>query len=105
MGGSSFSTWACYKNRTLISADANMIKFKSPFADCNCSNYSKAAVSWMFLRHFSAEAPAASEQMNLIKRLRERTSAPIKDVKSALIEANWDIGKSPKRVVEIFCLA
>ena len=46
----------------------------------------------IFPRRFSAEAPA-SEHMNLIKQLRERTSSPIKDVKAALIDCNWDIGK------------
>lgn len=43
------------------------------------------------LRRFSVEV-SASEQMNLIRQLRERTSAPIKDVKSALVGCNWDIG-------------
>ncbi|GAV68414.1 UBA domain-containing protein/EF_TS domain-containing protein [Cephalotus follicularis] len=42
-------------------------------------------------RLFNSLAPAATEQMNLIKQLRERTSAPIKDVKSALVACNWDI--------------
>lgn len=46
----------------------------------------------VFLRKFSVEVPA-SEQMSLIKQLRERTSAPIKDVKSSLIHCNWDIGR------------
>lgn len=43
----------------------------------------------IFLRRFSV---AASDQTNLIKQLRERTSAPIKDVKAALVDSNWDIG-------------
>ncbi|KAJ1442552.1 UBA-like superfamily [Sesbania bispinosa] len=34
---------------------------------------------------------SSSNQMNLIKQLRERTSAPIKDVKAALVDSNWDI--------------
>ncbi|CAA6660657.1 unnamed protein product [Spirodela intermedia] len=41
-------------------------------------------------RRFSSEV-SASEQINLIKQLRERTSAPIKAVKSALVDCNWDI--------------
>lgn len=45
-----------------------------------------------FLRGFSSEAPAVSDQMSLIKQLRERTSAPIKDVKASLVECNWDLG-------------
>lgn len=45
-----------------------------------------------FLRSFSSESPAVSDQMSLIKQLRQRTSAPIKDVKASLVECNWDIG-------------
>lgn len=45
------------------------------------------------LRSFSSEAPAGVDQMSLIKQLRQRTSAPIKDVKASLVECNWDIGK------------
>jgi hypothetical protein len=36
----------------------------------------------------------ASSQMSAIKSLRERTNAPISDVKSALVEAEWDLGKA-----------
>jgi hypothetical protein len=43
-------------------------------------------------RRFSSEVPA-SEQMSLIRQLRERTSAPIKDVKASLVTCNWDIGQ------------
>ncbi|XP_059451712.1 elongation factor Ts, mitochondrial [Corylus avellana] len=42
-------------------------------------------------RRFSSEGSSSSNQMNLIRQLRERTSAPMKDVKAALIESNWDI--------------
>ena len=42
-------------------------------------------------RRFTTETSSASNQTNLIKQLRERTSAPIKDVKAALMESNWDI--------------
>ncbi|XP_010547180.1 PREDICTED: elongation factor Ts, mitochondrial-like [Tarenaya hassleriana] len=49
-----------------------------------------------FSQRFSSAAPAASEQMNLIKQLRERTSAPIKDVKASLVECNWDIEAAQK---------
>lgn len=45
-----------------------------------------------FTRNYSSEV-STSEQMNLIKKLRERTSAPIKEVKSALVACNWDIGE------------
>ncbi|VAI12194.1 unnamed protein product [Triticum turgidum subsp. durum] len=44
----------------------------------------------MFHRSFSSAVPP-SEQMNLIKQLRERTCAPIKDVKASLVSCNWDI--------------
>ncbi|GMP53266.1 hypothetical protein CsSME_00018774 [Camellia sinensis var. sinensis] len=49
----------------------------------------------MFLRRYAVEVPA-SEQMSLIKQLREKTSAPIKDVKSSLIDCNWDIDAAQK---------
>uniref|UniRef100_A0A6N2MTV0 Elongation factor Ts, mitochondrial n=1 Tax=Salix viminalis TaxID=40686 RepID=A0A6N2MTV0_SALVM len=43
-------------------------------------------------RQFSSQTPpAAAVQMNLIRQLRERTSAPIKDVKDSLVQCNWDI--------------
>jgi len=44
-------------------------------------------------RFCSQTPPAAAVQMSLIKQLRERTSAPIKDVKASLVQCNWDIGK------------
>ncbi|KAH0933459.1 hypothetical protein HID58_010576 [Brassica napus] len=49
-----------------------------------------------FLRSFSSESPAVSDQMSLIKQLRQRTSAPIKDVKASLVECNWDIEAAQK---------
>lgn len=49
----------------------------------------------MFVRRYTA---SSSDQMNLIKQLRERTSAPIKDVKSALVECNWDIEAAQKEL-------
>ncbi|RDX69916.1 Elongation factor Ts, mitochondrial [Mucuna pruriens] len=45
-------------------------------------------------RYFSS----ASENVNLIKQLRERTSAPIKDVKAALVDSNWDIEAAQKEL-------
>ncbi|GKU97788.1 hypothetical protein SLEP1_g10879 [Rubroshorea leprosula] len=50
----------------------------------------------LFSRRFSSQAPSSSEQMNLIKQLRERTSAPIKDVKASLVVCNWDIEAAQK---------
>lgn len=46
--------------------------------------------STIFTRNFSMGG--SSEQMNLIKQLRERTCAPIKDVKSSLVACDWDLG-------------
>jgi len=40
----------------------------------------------------------ASNEINLIKQLRERTSAPIKDVKAALVDSNWDIEAAQKEL-------
>ncbi|KAL8037283.1 hypothetical protein ABFX02_11G030300 [Erythranthe guttata] len=56
------------------------------------SNYSNPINGFgiCFTRTYSSEV-SSSEQVNLIKQLRERTSAPIKEVKSALVSCNWDI--------------
>lgn len=55
--------------------------------------YANPTVAFLSIsRQFSDQAPAASGQMNLIRQLRERTSAPIKDVKLALVDCNWNIG-------------
>lgn len=50
----------------------------------------------MLLRRYSSGS--SSEQMGLIKQLRERTCAPIKDVKSALVDCNWDIEAAQKEL-------
>lgn len=44
------------------------------------------------LQHLRCYA-AASNQMALIKELRERTGAPISDVKNALQAAEWNLGE------------
>ncbi|KAL0334135.1 UNVERIFIED_CONTAM: Elongation factor Ts, mitochondrial [Sesamum angustifolium] len=77
------------------------ILFKRLSSPVNCgnaypaSNYSHPINGFgiIFTQKYSSEV-SASEQMNLIKQLRERTSAPIKEVKSALVACNWDIGGS-----------
>ncbi|XP_031491259.1 elongation factor Ts, mitochondrial [Nymphaea colorata] len=51
----------------------------------------------MLVRTFSVET-SPSEQMNLIKQLRESTSAPIKDVKAALVDCSWDIDAAQKEL-------
>jgi hypothetical protein len=45
------------------------------------------------LRCFAAPA----NQLQLIKELRERTGAPISDVKTALQAAGWDLGESSRQ--------
>ena len=60
---------------------------------CSCSIMDDFGFFGMFLRRYSAASSSSSDQLSLIKQLRERTSAPIKDVKSALVECDWDIGK------------
>ena len=42
------------------------------------------------------EAPA--NQLQLIKDLRERTGAPMTDVKTALQAANWDLGARARSI-------
>ncbi|CAA3027016.1 elongation factor Ts, mitochondrial [Olea europaea subsp. europaea] len=63
------------------------------------SNYSNPihGIGIFFTRNYSSQA-STPEQMNLIKQLRERTSAPIKDVKSALIACDWDIESAQKEL-------
>ncbi|WVZ96542.1 hypothetical protein U9M48_042170 [Paspalum notatum var. saurae] len=48
-----------------------------------------------FLRQYSSQV-SSSEQRDLIKQLRERTSAPIKDVKASLVNCDWDIEAAQK---------
>ena len=64
-------------------------KAASSFAQSRRSDEPSLLSHLSFLRNYSV---AASDQMNLIKQLRERTSAPIKDVKAALVDSNWNIG-------------
>lgn len=52
----------------------------------------------VFSRSYAAAEGSASEQLNLIRLLRERTSAPIKDVKSSLVNSNWDIESAQKEL-------
>lgn len=54
--------------------------------------YSKPINGIHFTRSYSSEV-SSSEQVNLIKQLRDRTSAPFKEVKSSLVACNWDIGE------------
>ncbi|KAK9152283.1 hypothetical protein Syun_010592 [Stephania yunnanensis] len=49
----------------------------------------------MFLRSFTVDV-SGLDKTSIIKHLRERTSAPIKEVKSALVNCNWDIEAAQK---------
>ncbi|KAF4380896.1 hypothetical protein G4B88_028269 [Cannabis sativa] len=80
-----FSTWAFTKRGSLDESTQTKISIPA------C--YSSGSV--ISLRRFSVGASSA-DQMSLIKQLRERTSAPIKDVKASLIECNWDIEAAQK---------
>ncbi|GAB2234137.1 hypothetical protein Droror1_Dr00003374 [Drosera rotundifolia] len=53
------------------------------------------SASGFLLRSYSV---SGSDQISLIKQLRERTSAPMQDVKSALVDSNWDIEAAQKEL-------
>lgn len=57
---------------------------------------SRRMLAGLCLQHLRglAAAAAPSNQMQLIKQLREETGAPIGDVKAALQSANWDLGEA-----------
>ncbi|GMI73324.1 hypothetical protein like AT4G11120 [Hibiscus trionum] len=59
---------------------------------------SKTAVLYWVSRRFNSQAASSAEQMSLIKQLRERTCAPIKDVKASLVACNWDIEAAQKEL-------
>ena len=44
------------------------------------------------LAYIARSYATAAGSMALVKDLRERSGAPISDVKSALVEADWDLG-------------
>ncbi|PSR96425.1 Elongation factor Ts like [Actinidia chinensis var. chinensis] len=70
-----YSSWPC-RGRSIAEAGEIINAFTS-------NNANPHHAYGMFLRRYAVEVPAL-EQMTLIKQLRERTSAPIKDVKSSL---------------------
>lgn len=54
--------------------------------------------SWGLRRGFS------SESATQIKALREKTGAPIKDVKAALLQCGWDAGmQNPPHAIHVCC--
>jgi len=48
----------------------------------------------------SSSSSAPSNQLALIKALREKSGAPVTDVKMALVEAQWDEGEW---ILQLFC--
>lgn len=54
------------------------------------SSLEAASFDHLLLRAFAA---GPSNQMSLIKELRERTGAPVSEIKAALQAAEWDMGK------------
>ncbi|XP_022143336.1 elongation factor Ts, mitochondrial [Momordica charantia] len=78
---------SCATNRTFV-VEGVQYGSSVPFSH---SVFSALNLKLSLLRRFSVETPAGSDQMSLIRQLRERTSAPIKDVKAALIDCSWDI--------------
>ncbi|XP_074317206.1 elongation factor Ts, mitochondrial [Silene latifolia] len=54
----------------------------------------------MLSRNYSSasSSPEKADQMSRIKELRELTSAPIKDVKSALVDCDWNIEAAQKEL-------
>ncbi|KAG8489128.1 hypothetical protein CXB51_017201 [Gossypium anomalum] len=68
------------------------------FAQSTDTKASKIAYLYWVSRRFNSQAASSAEQMSLIKQLRERTSAPIKDVKASLVDCNWDIEAAQKEL-------
>jgi len=60
--------------------------------------YGAAKRVCVFISRNRSYSSSSSENVNLIKQLRERTSAPIKDVKAALVDSNWDIDAAQKEL-------
>ncbi|KAA3459030.1 elongation factor Ts, mitochondrial-like [Gossypium australe] len=68
------------------------------FAQSTDTKASKTTYLYWVSRRFNSQAASSAEQMSLIKQLRERTSAPIKDVKASLVDCNWDIEAAQKEL-------
>lgn len=89
--GHCYSTWACRRNpNSITELRESKTLFTPSYANQKC-NFGH------FVRRYGVGVPV-SDQMDLIKQLRERTSAPIKEVKSALVECNWDIEAAQKEL-------
>ncbi|KAK4742849.1 hypothetical protein SAY87_000850 [Trapa incisa] len=62
------------------------------------SLYKRIACNAFLERGFSSSSVDSADQMNLIRHLRERTSAPIKEVKAALVDCQWNIDEAQKEL-------
>ncbi|XP_010252915.1 PREDICTED: elongation factor Ts, mitochondrial isoform X2 [Nelumbo nucifera] len=85
----------CYSSSTCRGSHISEVSEVRSLFSYNYGGSKCVSAQKLFLRNFSVEVPAL-DQMNLIKQLRERTSAPIKDVKSALVACNWDLDAAQK---------
>lgn len=88
--GRGFSTYVSNKRAVFSQGSESQTSIPLRLANTQCG-------SALFLRRLSVEA-SSSDQMSLIKQLRQRTSAPIKDVKAALIDCNWEIEAALKEL-------
>lgn len=55
----------------------------------------RSGSAWGVAPCASRRMSAGASKMEVIKELRERSGAPMMDVKNALAEAQWDIGTVP----------
>uniref|UniRef100_A0A7N0TU11 Elongation factor Ts, mitochondrial n=1 Tax=Kalanchoe fedtschenkoi TaxID=63787 RepID=A0A7N0TU11_KALFE len=85
-------------NRLTTSTSVASQYAQSSVASLKDFSQSNRATYPLLLRRFSAGEIGSSDQRDLIKKLRERTSAPIKDVKAALVATNWDIEEAQKEL-------
>ena len=86
--GRGFST--CVSNKRAVVSQVTETQTSIPLRLAN----TQCGSDLFLVRRFSVGASSSPDQMSLIKQLRQRTSAPIKDVKAALIDCNWEIGIS-----------
>ncbi|XP_050375590.1 elongation factor Ts, mitochondrial-like [Argentina anserina] len=90
--GRGFSTFVSNKRAVLSHVTEIQTSYPMRLAD---AQYGSALV---LVRRLSVGASSSTHQMSLIKQLRQRTSAPIKDVKAALIDCNWEIEDALKEL-------
>ncbi|PRQ19894.1 putative translation elongation factor EFTs/EF1B [Rosa chinensis] len=90
--GRGFST--CVSNKRAVFSHVTETQTSIPLRLAN----PQCGSALFLLRTLSLGASSSSDQMSLIKQLRQRTSAPIKDVKAALIDCNWEIEAALKEL-------